>query len=42
MSLVCANSESDYAVIGVDLTGENNLKKIKLLNDEFFSCCIRS
>jgi len=36
MSLVCANSESDYAVIGVDLADENNLKKIKLLNNGVF------
>ena len=37
MSLVCANSESDYAVIGVDLADENNLKKIKMVNCNGFA-----
>ena len=36
MSLVCANSDTEYAVIGVDLPDSNNLKKINLLNDGVF------
>ena len=36
MSLVCANSETEYAVIGVDLPDKKNLEKINQLNNGVF------
>ena len=36
MSIVCANSSEEYAVLGVDLPDESNYWKIKSLNDGIF------
>ena len=36
MALVCANSFSDYAVIGIDLPNENTYWKIKSINEGIF------
>ena len=36
MSIVCANSSNDYAVIGVDLPNKENYWKIKSINDGIF------
>ena len=36
MSIVCANSDEDYAVIGVDLADERNYWKIQNINEGVF------
>ena len=36
MSIVCANSKADYAVLGIDLANENNYWKIRSINDGYF------
>ncbi len=36
MSLVCANADEDYAVIGIDLPNKDSYWKIKSINDGFF------
>ena len=36
MSIVCANSDTDYVVIGVDLPNEENYWKIRSINEGIF------